>query len=143
MYPLRLVFYVFADIYSLFRMGRMGATNRILSTSVGSLSPMKGFPPASIDQPRLLSENSDPARRAPCCPQCTHRYAQELAKLVAKESETSSSETEAAQPLLPQWLQHAKAHDVHSSTLDQTQVSLAQIDLKGLVLLLFLSHIDF
>ncbi|KAM2543038.1 hypothetical protein TB2_022401 [Malus domestica] len=109
---------------------RMGATNGILSTSVGSLSPMKSFPPASIDQPRLLSENSDPARRAPCCPQCTHRYEQELAKLVAKESETSSSETEASQPLLPQWLQHAKARDVHSSTLDQTQTKDQNLILK-------------
>lgn len=95
-------------------------TNGILSSSVESLSPLKSFPTTSITQPRLLSENLDPTRRASCCPQCTQSYEQELAKLVAKESEKSS---EAAQPPLPQWLQNAKARDGHAKTLDETQVS--------------------
>ncbi|XP_009368459.2 protein SUPPRESSOR OF MAX2 1 [Pyrus x bretschneideri] len=109
---------------------RIGATNGILSSSVESLSPMKGFPSTSIPQPRLLSENSDPARRETCCPQCTESYEQELAKLVAKESGKSSSESEAAQPPLPQWLQNAKPRDVHASTLDQTKTTEQNLILK-------------
>lgn len=97
---------------------RMGTTNGILSSSVESLSPLKGFPTA---QPRLVSENLDPARGASCCRQCTQSYEQELAKLVVKESEKSSSESksEAAQPPLPQWLQNAKAQDSNVKTSDQ------------------------
>lgn len=100
----------------------MGTTNGILSSSVESLSPLKGFPTA---QPRLVSENLDPARGASCCPQCTQSYEQELAKLVVKESEKSSSESksEAAQPPLPQWLQNAKAQDSNVKTSDQLPVS--------------------
>ncbi|CAB4292806.1 unnamed protein product [Prunus armeniaca] len=97
---------------------RIGTTNGILSSSVESLSPLKSFPTTSIPQPRLLSENLDPTRRSSYCPQCTQSYEQELAKLVAKESEKSS---EAAQAPLPQWLQNAKARDGHAKTLDETQ----------------------
>lgn len=99
-------------------------TNGILSTSVESLSPLKGFPTA-IAPPRRASENLDPSRRSSCCPQCMQNYEKELAKLVAKDSEKSSSDVkpEAAKPLLPQWLQNAKAHDGDVKSSDQTQVS--------------------
>ncbi|XP_061989680.1 protein SUPPRESSOR OF MAX2 1 [Rosa rugosa] len=99
---------------------RMGMTNGILSSSVESLSPLKGF---STAQPRLVPENLDAARRTSCCPQCTESCEQEVAKLVAKESEKSSSESksEAAQPALPQWLQNAKAQDSNVKTSDQLQ----------------------
>lgn len=52
-------------------------------------------------------------------------YEKELAKVVAKESENPSSDIkpEAARPLLPQWLQNAKARDGDVKSLDQTQVS--------------------
>lgn len=100
---------------------RLG-TNGILSSSVESLSPLKGFPTAPTAAPRRLSENLDPARRTSCCPQCMQNYEQEV-KLLPKELEKSSSElkSEAARPPLPQWLQSAKAHDGDTKTMDQTQ----------------------
>lgn len=100
----------------------MGTTNGILSSSVESLSPLKGFPTA---QQRLVAENLDPVRRTSCCPQCTETCEQEVSKLVAKESEKSSSESksEAAQPALPQWLQNAKAQDNNVKMSDQLQVT--------------------
>ena len=106
---------------SLFRLG----TNGILSSSVESLSPLKGFPAAKLGPPRRLSENSDPSRRTSCCPQCQQNCEQELAKFVAKESEKPSSEVklEGNRPPLPQWLQNAKARDGDAKTLDQAQVS--------------------
>lgn len=57
-------------------------------------------------------------------------YEQELAKILPKEFEKSSSEvkSEATRPQLPQWLQNAKAHDEDAKTTDQTQVNLDQID---------------
>nr|POE46094.1 protein suppressor of max2 1 [Quercus suber] len=96
--------------------------NGILSSSVESLSPLKGFT-AGATAPRRLSENLDPARRTSCCPQCMQNYEQELAKILPKEFEKSSSEvkSEAARPQLPQWLQNAKAHDDDAKTTDQTQ----------------------
>ncbi|XP_050371796.1 protein SUPPRESSOR OF MAX2 1 [Argentina anserina] len=99
---------------------RMGPTNGILSSSVESLSPLKGFPTA---QPRLVAENLDPLRRTSCCPQCTETCEQEVASLVAKESEKSSfeSKSEAARTALPQWLQNAKAQDSNVKTSDQLQ----------------------
>ncbi|KAL6194352.1 hypothetical protein ACLB2K_035436 [Fragaria x ananassa] len=99
---------------------RMGTTNGILSSSVESLSPLKGFPTA---QQRLVAENLDPVRRTSCCPQCTETCEQEVSKLVVKESEKSYSESksEAAQPALPQWLQNAKAQDNNVKMSDQLQ----------------------
>lgn len=107
----------------MFRLG----TNGILSSSVESLAPLKGFPAAKHYPPRRLSENFDPSRRTAtsCCPQCTQSYEQELSKFVAKESEKTSSDvkSEGNQPPLPQWLQNAKARDGDAKTLDQTPVS--------------------
>ncbi|XP_043709094.1 protein SUPPRESSOR OF MAX2 1-like [Telopea speciosissima] len=88
---------------------RLGG-NGILSSSVESLSPLKSFPPAPLALARRSSENVDPARRMSCCPQCMENYEQELAKLVAKQFEKSSSEAkpEATRSSLPPWLQMAK-----------------------------------
>lgn len=105
----------------IFRLGNNG----ILSSSVESLSPLKGFTTVSIAPPRHLYENLDPATRMSCCPQCMQNYEQELAKIVPKEVEKSSSEVkaEAAQPPLPQWLKKAKSQDGDVKTSDQTKVS--------------------
>ncbi|KAA8522789.1 hypothetical protein F0562_009212 [Nyssa sinensis] len=100
---------------------RLG-TNRIISSSVESLSPLKNFQTAAA-LPRRVYDNLDPARRMSCCLQCTENYEQELAKLVAKEFEKSSSDvkSEAARPPLPQWLQNAKVHNSDVKTTDQSQ----------------------
>ncbi|KAF3452846.1 hypothetical protein FNV43_RR03279 [Rhamnella rubrinervis] len=106
-------------------------TNGILSSSVESLSPLKGFPTA-IPPPRRVSENLDPSRRTSCCPQCMQNYEKELANFVAKESEKSSSDVkpEAARPQLPQWLQNAKPCDGDVKSLDQTQTKDQELILK-------------
>ncbi|PON42154.1 Butenolide signaling repressing protein-like [Parasponia andersonii] len=105
---------------------RLG-TNGILSSSVESLSPLKGFPTTKLGPPRRLAENLDPSRRTSCCPQCNTSYEQELSKLIAKESGKSSSsdvKSEGAdRPALPQWLQNAK-------TVDQTQTRDQELVLK-------------
>lgn len=101
----------------------------MLNGSAESLTPLKSFPTPTTGLPRrLLSENSDPARRVSCCPQCMESYEQELAKLVGRESEKSSLEakSEATAPALPQWLQNAKAHNNELRTTDQSQVYLTQ-----------------
>lgn len=71
-----------------------------------------------------MSENTDPARKVTCCPQCSENYEQDLAQLVAKEFEKSSSEgkTQEAQPGLPQWLRNAKTLGSEIKTTDQLQV---------------------
>ncbi|XAR66685.1 hypothetical protein NMG60_11012996 [Bertholletia excelsa] len=94
---------------------RMGA-NGILSSSAGVRSPLKSLPTATNSLPRRVSENLDPSRRMSCCPQCTESYEQELAKLVAKEYEKSSSESK-----LPQWLQNAKVCNDDTKSTDQPQ----------------------
>lgn len=100
-----------------------GMFPRILSSSVESLSPLKGFPAVTTAPPRCLSENLDPGRRTSCCPQCLQKYEQDLATLLPKEFEKSSSEvkSEAARPALPQWLQNAKADDSDAKATDQTK----------------------
>ncbi|XWS16908.1 hypothetical protein CRYUN_Cryun33cG0022000 [Craigia yunnanensis] len=101
---------------------RLGS-NGILSSSVESLSPLKGFATTTA-QPRQLYENLDPARKTSCCPQCMQNYEQELAKLLAaKEFEKPSSDikSESTRPALPQWLQNAKVHDGDIKTIDQSQ----------------------
>ncbi|GAV71224.1 hypothetical protein CFOL_v3_14718 [Cephalotus follicularis] len=101
------------------RLGRSG----ILSSSDESLSPLKGFSPATAATPaRRVSENLYPAQRMSCCPQCMKNYEQELAKLLAQASEKSSSEvkSEANKPPLPQWLQNAKSQDVDAKAINQT-----------------------
>lgn len=91
---------------------------------------MKGFPAVTTAPPRCLSENLDPGRRTSCCPQCLQKYEQDLATLLPKEFEKSSSEvkSEAARPALPQWLQNAKADDSDAKATDQTKVNSAPID---------------
>lgn len=110
-------------------------TNGILSSSVESLSPLKGFPTVALSPSRGLSENLDPARRMSCCPQCMQNYEQELAKIGPKEFEKSSEvKSEAAHPPLPQWLKNVKSQDgVDVKTLDQTEVSSAQNELQTCV----------
>ncbi|XP_022755379.1 protein SUPPRESSOR OF MAX2 1-like [Durio zibethinus] len=101
---------------------RLGS-NGILSSSVESLSPLRGFATTAA-QPRQLSENLDPARKTGCCPLCMQNCEQELAKLLAaKEFEKPSSDikSESTRPALPQWLQNAKAHDGDIKTVDQMQ----------------------
>ncbi|KAK1549902.1 hypothetical protein Q3G72_009923 [Acer saccharum] len=93
---------------------RLGS-NGILSSSVESLSPLKGFSTAA---PRRISENLDPARRMTCCPQCMQNYEQHLAKLAAERS-SSEVKSEAARPPLPQWLHNAKTQDGDVKTVDQ------------------------
>ncbi|KAF9680594.1 hypothetical protein SADUNF_Sadunf06G0138000 [Salix dunnii] len=106
-------------------------TSGILSSSVESFSPLKGFPTVTLPPPRHLSENLDPARRMSCCPSCMQNYEQELAKLVPKEVEKSSGiKSEAVQPPLPQWLRNAKSQDGDLKTSDQTVTKDQELMLK-------------
>lgn len=109
---------------------RLGS-NGILSSSVESLSPLKGFATTAA-QPRQLSENLDPARKTGCCPQCMQSYEQELTKLLAaKEFEKPSDiKSDSTQPALPQWLQNAKVHDGTIKTVDQEQTKEQEMILK-------------
>ncbi|KAL6012322.1 hypothetical protein ACLOJK_002807 [Asimina triloba] len=96
--------------------------NGILSSSVGSLNSSKGFtvggPPPSSRRP---SEIMDPSRGS-CCPTCMNSYEQELAKLVAKEFEKSSSDAKPeARPTLPPWMQVAKQNSADPKSADQPQ----------------------
>lgn len=104
-------------------MFRRFGTNGILSSSVESLSPLKSFSIAPTALPRRVSENPDCARRMNICPQCTESYEQELAKLVAKEYEKSSSEvkSEASKAPLPPWLQNAKVLNSDNKAADQSE----------------------
>ncbi|KAL3586350.1 hypothetical protein D5086_013217 [Populus alba] len=109
---------------------RLG-TSGILSSSVESLSPLKGFPTVTLPPPRRVSENLDPARIMSCCPGCMQNYEQELAKLVPKEAEKSSEiKSEAAQPPLPQWLRNAKSQDGDVKISDQTVIKDQELMLK-------------
>ncbi|CAK7344660.1 unnamed protein product [Dovyalis caffra] len=109
---------------------RLG-TNGILSSSVESLSPLKGFSTVALAPPRRLSENLDPSRRMSCCPSCMQNYEQELVKLVPKELEKSSEvKSEAAQPPMPQWFRNAKSQDGDVSTSDQTVTKDRELMLK-------------
>ncbi|KAG1326950.1 Protein SUPPRESSOR OF MAX2 1 [Cocos nucifera] len=94
--------------------------NGILSSSVETLAPMKGF--AAAIPPRRPPESTDPSRRTTLCPQCMESYEREVAKLVEKEFEKSSSKPDAHQTL-PQWLQVAKLSNGGSakSTTDHFQ----------------------
>ncbi|KAK2985284.1 hypothetical protein RJ640_009797 [Escallonia rubra] len=110
---------------------RMG-TNGILSSSVGSLNPMKSFTPPMTSMLRRVSENLDPARRTTCCPQCSKNYEQELAKLAAEEPEKSPSEikTEASRPPLPLWLQNAKVQSSDAKSTDQLKTKDCELHFK-------------
>ncbi|KAL1819877.1 hypothetical protein ACET3Z_014746 [Daucus carota] len=110
---------------------RVGST-AILSSSVESLSPLKSFATSATPAPRYISQNADPARKLTCCPQCSENYEKDLAKLVAKEFEKSSSEvkTQEAQPSLPQWLKNAKALGSEAKTTDLLQLKDQQREYK-------------
>ncbi|OVA16185.1 hypothetical protein BVC80_955g3 [Macleaya cordata] len=109
---------------------RLGG-NGILSSSVESLTPLKGFSTAATGMSRPPSENLDPARRTGCCPECMENFEQEVAKL-ATESEKSSSDSkqEAARQTLPQWLQIAKPNNDNVKTTDHSQTKDQEAILK-------------
>ncbi|KAG1364093.1 protein SMAX1-like [Cocos nucifera] len=98
--------------------------NGILSSSVETLAPMKGFTAMSTTTIPLRQppEGADHSQWTTLCPPCMQNYEREVAKLVAEESEKSSSKPEAHQPL-PQWLQLAKLRngDGANSTIDYFQ----------------------
>ncbi|XP_042516429.1 protein SUPPRESSOR OF MAX2 1-like [Macadamia integrifolia] len=106
---------------------RLGG-NGILSSSVECLTPLKSFPTAPLAIPICWYENFDPAQRMSCCPLCMANYEQELAKLVAKEFEKSSSDgkAEAAKSPLPPWLQMANTNIVK----DQMQAKYQELTWK-------------
>lgn len=91
---------------------RLGSNGGILSSSVESLSPMKGFSMSASSLTRRVSENLDPSRRFSCCPQCTEKCDLELSKLVAghTEKQTSEIKSDATRQMLPPWLQNAKSN---------------------------------
>ncbi|KAE9464289.1 hypothetical protein C3L33_03817, partial [Rhododendron williamsianum] len=107
---------------------RLGASP-VFGNSVESRIPLKSFPSATTDLPNRVCENLDPARRIGCCPQCTQNYEGELAKLVAKEYENSSSEakSDAPQPPLPQWMQNAKGLNIDIGTPNLSQPFLPKL----------------
>ncbi|XP_068648323.1 protein SUPPRESSOR OF MAX2 1-like [Aristolochia californica] len=91
---------------------RLGS-NGILSSSVESFTPLKGVPMVgSTLSNKPLSDKKEPAQGVNFCPSCSENYERELAKLVAKEFERSSSEAkpETVSPL-PQWMQVAKLNN--------------------------------
>lgn len=102
---------------------RLGA-NGIVNASVESRSPSKGSPAALSILSRHASENSGPSNMISCCPECMQKYEQDLAKLLACESENSEIKLEAASPLLPRWLQDAKGNDGDAKSISQIPVSI-------------------
>ncbi|XP_077222400.1 protein SUPPRESSOR OF MAX2 1-like [Tasmannia lanceolata] len=96
---------------------RLGG-NGILSSSVESLTPIKGFPMAGTPySTRRQSENMDPARAVSCCPACMENYEQELAKLAGKECEKPTSDTKP----LPHWMQIAKLDNGNIKAVEPPQ----------------------
>ncbi|XP_010928620.2 protein SMAX1-like [Elaeis guineensis] len=87
---------------------RLGG-NGILSSSVETLAPMKGFTAMGTTTIPLRQppEGADHSQWTTLCPPCMQNYEREVAKLAPEESEKSSSKPEAHQAL-PQWLQLAK-----------------------------------
>ncbi|KNA25934.1 hypothetical protein SOVF_002150 [Spinacia oleracea] len=101
---------------------RFGSNGGILSSSVECLSPMKGFPMPASSLTRRVSENMDPSRRFSCCPQCTEKYDQELAKL-----QSSEVKSDATQPhSLPPWLQNAKSNSNDTFQCKEQEMILRQ-----------------
>lgn len=74
--------------------------------------------------PRRQPENTEQTRGSTtCCPVCMENYEQELAKLVAKEYEKSSSDSKPeVHQALPQWMQTAKLNNGSTKPTDQQQV---------------------
>ncbi|KAJ8617198.1 hypothetical protein MRB53_013384 [Persea americana] len=103
---------------------RLGG-NGILSSSIGSLTPpLKGISMGGAAlAPRRQPENTEQTRGSTaCCPICMENYEQELAKLVAKEYEKSSSDSKPeVHQALPQWMQTAKLNNGSTKPTDQQQ----------------------
>lgn len=103
---------------------RLGSNGGILSSSVECLTPMRSFPMAAPPLTRRVSENLDPLRRFSCCPQCTEKCNEDLAKLTAGQAEKSSSEVKsnASEQPLPVWLQSARlSNDTAKGATDPAQ----------------------
>ncbi|XP_021755884.1 protein SUPPRESSOR OF MAX2 1-like [Chenopodium quinoa] len=107
---------------------RLGSNGGILSSSVECLSPMKGFPMPASSLTRRVSENVDPTRRFSCCPQCTEKYDQELANVVAGQTEKQSSDvkSDATRQSLPPWLQNAKSNSDETLQCKEQDMILRQ-----------------
>ncbi|XP_077238253.1 double Clp-N motif-containing P-loop nucleoside triphosphate hydrolases superfamily protein [Tasmannia lanceolata] len=106
--------------------------NGILSSSVESLTPIKGFPiEGTTCSTKRQSENTDPAREVNCCPTCLKNYEHELTKLLGKECEkpTSDAKPESRQPL-PQWMQIAKLNNGGIKAVEQPQSKDEELILK-------------
>lgn len=123
--PLIIVFFIFGSLLFLQINFRLGS-NGILSSSIGSLTPpLKGLSMGGTAlAPRRQPENTEQTQGStPCCPVCMGNYEQELAKLVAKEFEKSSSDSKPeVQQALPQWMQIAKLTNGGTKPSDQQQV---------------------
>lgn len=102
-------------------------SNGILSSSVETLAPMKGFTAMGTTTIPLRQppEVADHSQWTTLCPPCMQNYEREVANLVTEESEKPSSKPEAHQAL-PQWLQLAKLSngDTANSTSDCLQVRI-------------------
>lgn len=72
--------------------------------------------------PRRQPENTEQTRGSTtCCPVCMENYEQELAKLVAKEYEKSSSDSKPeVHQALPQWMQTAKLNNGSTKPTDRS-----------------------
>ncbi|CAM8920791.1 unnamed protein product [Rhodiola kirilowii] len=85
---------------------RLGSTG-FMGNSMQPVTPIKSLTTSIDSFYRPLSDNSDPALKITCCPQCKDSYEKELANVMSTELEMSSTET----TLLPVWLQTAKTTD--------------------------------
>ena len=109
---------------------RLGNSGGILSTSVECLTPMKNFTMGGPPLTRRPSENSDSLRKFKCCPQCTDKYTQELAKLETEDLDKSSPEIklDSNRSSLPPWLQNAKLHaDESTQVFSKTVASFSKL----------------
>lgn len=97
----------------------------ILGRSFENVNPLKieNIPRTATNapqKPRAFS-GTDLSLRTSCCPQCTQNYEEDLAKLVAEESENSSKPEPAAKQPLPPWLQIARAQVPERKSPDGSQ----------------------
>lgn len=86
---------------------------------------MKFFPTPPITQLGHESETLNYSSRTAFCSQCRQKYEEELQKLMNEESEKSSSgvKTDSTNPVLPHWLQKAKARASDVEPVDARQVN--------------------
>lgn len=107
-------------------LSRPAAKDGILSSSVEALALPEGSPPikqTSIPLRRPSeTTTTGTSKRHMLCSQCTESYERELAKLVAKEFEKSSSDWRPEpRPSLPNWLQIATPSSDTKRSSDQFQ----------------------